>query len=343
MLSRRSSAVGLLAVVGLAVGLLWWSKWAPYADRTAVIDDTGAYPGSALVDLTRDGAASLSAAWAFTTTYAEAVWKALLAALLLASAVEAFLPRERLVRALSPRGTTTDTVAGGLCSLPTMMCSCCAAPLVRAARQGGASLGGTLAFWVGNPLLNPAVLVFLALLAPWQWTVTRLVMGLVVVVGLTALVARLAGPRAAPPPTTAPPPPAQPWSLATAPGRFARALTRNTLTLVPEYLLLVFAVGLLRGWLPPLDDATLAVVLAAAVLGTLVVLPTAGEIPILLALAAADAAPATLGALLITLPALSLPSMVMVARPLGTRATAAMGGAVALAGLASAGMLAALS
>jgi hypothetical protein len=32
-----------------------------------------------------------------------------------------------------------------------------------------------VAYWLGNPLLNPAVVVFLLFVAPWQWTVTRLV------------------------------------------------------------------------------------------------------------------------------------------------------------------------
>jgi uncharacterized membrane protein YraQ (UPF0718 family) len=47
-----------------------------------------------------------------------------------------------------------------------------------------------------------------------------------------------------------------------------------------------------------------------------VVIPAAGEIPILLGLAAAGAGTGILGVLLITLPAISLPSMVMVVRSL---------------------------
>jgi hypothetical protein len=34
----------------------------------------------------------------------------------------------------------------------------------------------------GNPLLNPAVLVFLCFVVPWQWTVTRAAVGVAVVV-----------------------------------------------------------------------------------------------------------------------------------------------------------------
>jgi uncharacterized membrane protein YraQ (UPF0718 family) len=38
-----------------------------------------------------------------------------------------------------------------------------------------------VAYWPGNPLLNPAVLVFLRFVVPWQWTVTRAVVGVAVV------------------------------------------------------------------------------------------------------------------------------------------------------------------
>ena len=87
---------------------------------------------------------------------------------------------------------------------------------------------------------------------------------------------------------------------------------------------------------PPLGDllghgGALAVLLAASI-GTVLVLPTAGEIPILLGLAAAGASAGVLGALLIALPAVSLPSAVMVGRALGWRTTAATAGATVVAG-----------
>jgi uncharacterized membrane protein YraQ (UPF0718 family) len=83
-----------------------------------------------------------------------------------------------------------------------------------------------------------------------------------------------------------------------------------------------------------------AVVAAAA--GTLMVIPTGGEIPVVLALSTVGVAAGSAGALLITLPALSVPSMAMVGRVLSWRVTLAMAGAVTLAGLASAALLWAL-
>jgi uncharacterized membrane protein YraQ (UPF0718 family) len=82
--------------------------------------------------------------------------------------------------------------------------------------------------------------------------------------------------------------------------------------------------------------------LAAAGAGTLVVIPTAGEIPILAGLAAAGASTGVIGALLIVLPAICLPSMVMVARALGWRVTVTMAAGVSATGLVSAALFSAL-
>jgi uncharacterized membrane protein YraQ (UPF0718 family) len=63
---------------------------------------------------------------------------------------------------------------------------------------------------------------------------------------------------------------------------------------------------------------------------------------VVLALTAAGVGAGTAGALLITLPALSVPSMVMVGRALSWRVTAAMAGTVTVAGLAAGALLWAL-
>jgi hypothetical protein len=109
--------------------------------------------------------------------------------------------------------------------------------------------------------------------------------------------------------------------------------------LIPLYLIVLYVVGFFSGWLSDFSglDARLgiAAVLVCAVIGTLLVIPTGGEIPVILALTAAGAGAGagTAGALLITLPALSLPSMMMVGRALSWRITLAMATVVAVAGL----------
>jgi uncharacterized membrane protein YraQ (UPF0718 family) len=78
----------------------------------------------------------------------------------------------------------------------------------------------------------------------------------------------------------------------------------------------------------------IAAVLVCAVIGTAG--HSGGEIPVILALSAAGVSAGTAGALLITLPALSLPSMLMVGRALSWRVTTAIASLVVLAGLVAA-------
>jgi uncharacterized protein len=339
--SRRTGLFGLAAFLAIAVAALWWAKWAPYADRLRITDATGAYPGHDVLAKAGDpGAApSWSGGWSFLKAYAVAVWPALVAGLLIAAAVEAFMPRRWLLDALGrddARGRGTAAAA----SLPGMMCTCCSAPIVRSLRRSGVTPANAAAYWLGNPVLNPAVIAFLAIVAPWPWVAVRVAVGVLVVLGLPALVARV---------TTR-----ERTVAIDAPGvgdddaargpvivRYLRALARLALVLVPEYLIVVLLVGALRGWLLPIGDTAtdlpVLITLAAAVLGALVVVPTGGEIPLLTGLAAAGMGAGPTGALLIALPAVSLPSIAMVARALGGRATALIaGGVVACAALAGA-------
>jgi uncharacterized membrane protein YraQ (UPF0718 family) len=122
-----------------------------------------------------------------------------------------------------------------------------------------------------------------------------------------------------------------------------RVLVRLVVTLLPEYVLVVLLIGALRGWLFQFGtggwSSGLLVVLAAAVIGTLMVIPTAGEIPILTGLALAGLSTGPIGALLVTLPAVSLPGMAMIGRSLGWRATALTAAVVATGGFLAAGLL----
>jgi uncharacterized membrane protein YraQ (UPF0718 family) len=124
--------------------------------------------------------------------------------------------------------------------------------------------------------------------------------------------------------------------------RFVKALLRLCLVLLPEYLVMVLVIGAGRGWLLTLIDPThrnLLVVVLAAVIGTFLVIPTAGEIPVLQGLALLGVSSGVLGALLITLPAVSLPGMAMVVRSFGWRVTCATAAVVMAAGLVGAALL----
>jgi uncharacterized membrane protein YraQ (UPF0718 family) len=353
---RIAGAVGVGIVAVLAAGLLWWAKWGPYTGTATGLASSHHWSGHSTLDAAgvRAGSApSWAAAWSYTVHYSLSVWRALLAALLIAAALQSLVPRAWLVGVLSRRRDVSSATAGGLASMPSMMCTCCSAPVAVALRRCGAPTPAVLAYWMGNPLLNPAVLVFLALVAPWQWVATRAAIGALLVVGGSAFVARFApgrtlDPDAVPRATVSAGPPPADFSLAGAPARFARALLKLAAILVPEYFAVVLLVGAFGGWLFPLTGGSgsagqpLAVG-AAVALGTLFVVPTAGEIPLLQGLSAAGFGAGVIGALLITLPAVSLPSLVMVGRALSWRVTVAVTGAVAVAGMYAALLLAGLT
>ena len=325
--SRRTFWTGIAGTLAFAVIFALgvnWAKWTPYFHKLQGIVHTRTWPGHDILAEAgpAHSAPSVHAAWTFTSAYATDVWPGFLAALLVAAALEALIPRRWLLLTLARRTDSRSALAGGLLALPTLMCTCCSAPIVANLRRNGAPTSSVLAYWFGNPVLNPAVLAFLALVAPWQWVVTRIVAGLVLVFGVSVLVGRLAARGEAERIDLGPVPE---YRLREAPLRFARALARLAVTLVPAYAVVLFLFALFRGWLFPFDGSAahwgILGVAAAALLGTLVVIPTGGEIPIVQALALAGVAAGIQGALLISLPAISLVSMAMVVRYLTPRVT----------------------
>jgi len=354
---RRAALVSTGVFLLLAVVLLTWAKWHPYAARVGQLAGTHAWSGSAIAEsagIAPGSAPSLAAGWRFTLAYGAAVWKALVAGLVLAAAVQTLVPRRWLLGLMRRRSAGSSAVVGGLLSTPSMMCTCCSAPVASALRRGGVPTAGVVAYWLGNPLLNPAVLVFLALVAPWQWVVTRLVVGLVVVVGGSVLVARLTDDRlpsaAAGAVGAGSDPTAAEHEAPDREGgarRFLPTLLRAAVVVGLEYAVVVLLVGTLSGWLFPLGGSErswgAAGVLVALVVGTLAVVPTAGEVPVTQGLAAAGAGSAVIGVLLVVLPAVSLPSAALVVRALTVRVVLATAAVVVAGGLLAAGLLGALS
>ena len=335
--NRVALAAGAAVTAAVFVLGLLWAKWTPYARKAATLFRTHRWPGS---DILAVGGVhvgdrpSWHAATTFFHAYLASVWQALLVALLISASVQALTPRAWMQRALNRRGPQRSALAGGAAGMPSMMCTCCAAPVAVTLRRNGVNAAGATAFWLANPLLNPAVLIFLVCVAPWRWALTRSVVGLAAVVGIAASVELASRSR----------------QVTTGGGRLdhdSRGAVRNWVRamlwmgvfLLPEYAVLVLLLGACRGWLlglMRLPHHGFLVVVIAAVVGTLVVIPTAGEIAILQTLALLGVSSATLGALLVTLPAISIPGAAMVGRSLGWRAVA-----VAVVGMIGMGLLSA--
>ncbi|MGH8888160.1 MAG: permease, partial [Acidothermaceae bacterium] len=265
----------IAAAIGFAViaacGLLW-AKWDPYSHKVAHLFTTRSWAGHSILDSAGTASASPSwhGAWSFARSYGEAVWMALAAALVIAAAVEALVPRHRIVSLLSGRSTFAGTAVAGLLAVPCMMCTCCSAPIAATLRRRGVPTSSVLGYWIGNPVLNPAVLVFLALVAPWQWVATRIVIGGLLVFAVVPLLARFtnrepAGTRNADVSD-------DDFALREAPARFVKTLLRLVFTLVPEYFVVVLAIGAFRGWLFPLGANAahwgIVAIIVATVAGT---------------------------------------------------------------------------
>lgn len=347
--SLRAMLLGVVVFAAILVAGLMYAKWWPYAHKTAGVLATRSYPGTSSVTggAAAPPAPSWHAAWTFAVGYFQSIWVALVAALFIASAMEAFLPRRWLVKVLTsgPR-RLGGSGAGGLLAMPSMMCTCCTAPVTVSLRRRGVPTSSALAYWVGNPTLNPAVLVFMAVVLPWQWVGVRIAAGLLLVFLVPPLVARLAGRTTAPPTWSESDLADDSVTAQSAPRRFGGTFGKLSITLIPEYIVVVMGVGAIRGWLFPIG-AHLAAwgavsLLLLAITGALFVIPTAGEIPIMQGLLHAGMGAGPVGALLLTLPALSLPSLVMIGRSFPRRVLAALLGAVVVLGVACGAVLSVL-
>ncbi len=108
-------------------------------------------------------------------------------------------------------------------------------------------------------------------------------------------------------------------------------------TIVPGYFVIVLLLGAARAWLfhPGLTLAGggVLVLVALAVIGTLFVIPTAGEVPIVQTLMSFGLGAGPAATLLVTLPAISLPTLFIVRSAFKKRVLALAFGAVILAGL----------
>jgi uncharacterized membrane protein YraQ (UPF0718 family) len=314
----------LVAVIGL-----YYVKWSPYYHRAFIAAGTHSIGHSIL---TGTAAAPQPASWQaaldYASAYGRAIWQAMVLGLLLGSAVQTLVPAHWVARLLGRAGLRS-VAAGGLLALPGMMCTCCAAPVVVGLRERQASQGAAVAFWLGNSVLNPATLVFMGFVLGWHWTALRLVLGVILVFGggwlvdLTATSAERAVAREQLDVLTSMPLPQD-----SAFKRWLKLLGRMTLRLVPEYIVLVLLLGAARAWLfphiGPEVDNSIGWILAFALVGTLFVIPTAGEVPIVQAMLSFGVAAGPAAALLMTLPPISVPSVAMTARALGRRVVALM-------------------
>ena len=318
----------LVAIVGFA-----YVKWVPYYAK-AFLAQSHHFIGDSILSgkATAAPPASWNAAADYALAYGKAIWQALVLGLILGSGIKVLLPSQ-WVSALLGRIGFRSVALGSLFALPCMMCTCCAAPVAAGMRQSRASVGSVVSWWLSNPVLNPATLVFMGFVLGWGWTLFRIVFGIAMVLVVAHLAERYAGPREAVVLEQLPPEAEIATdSLLT---RWVREFMALAIRMVPEYIVLVLLLGAARVWLFPVlgaHDGILWIV-AMALAGTLFVIPTAGEVPIVQAMSALGLGAGPAAALIMTLPAVSLPSLVMLGRVFGVRTRLVIAAGVALSGV----------
>ncbi|MGA7439355.1 MAG: permease, partial [Luteibacter sp.] len=309
----RWAVFALLVIAGL-----FYVKWYPYYGRAFDAAANHSIGHSILMgDAASAPAPSWSAAVDYALAYGKAIWKAMLLGLLLGSAIQALIPANAIQRMLGSSGFGS-TVAGGLLGVPGMMCTCCAAPVVAGLRKQQAAPGASVAFWLSNTMLNPATLIFTGFVLGWQWVGLRIALAIPMVFGLGWLANRMAGP-ATPVPMDKPFE-AESRAAGDIARRWAEIFVRMTVRLIPEYVVIVLALGAARAWLFPHIGADIGNewywIAGLAIAGMLFVIPTAGEVPIVQAMLSLGLGVGPAAALLLTLPPVSLPSLAMLGRSL---------------------------
>ncbi len=306
----------VLLFVFVAVAGLTYVKWWPYYHKAFLAAAEGSIGSSILSGVGSEAGIgpSWQAALDYAAVYFKAIWKAAVLGIILGSLLQVLLPARWLYDLLG-KTSFRSTLIGGVASLPGMMCSCCAAPVAAGLRRRNVSIGASLAFWIGNPVLNPATLIFMTFVLSWKYTLIRIVFGALLTFGVSYYANRFSGkePSAVPPLESPMPDDARehgPWLL-----RWLRQAGIMTLQIVPAYVLAVLLLGAFQSTLFPVwTDGGFLAILLFAVVGTLFVIPTAAEIPIIQSFLAFGSGAGPAAALLITLPAVSLPSLLMLAR-----------------------------
>ncbi|CAG7653341.1 permease [Paenibacillus allorhizosphaerae] len=316
--SNKKAIAAVIVFIIIAIAGLTYVKWLPYYHKAfdaAVKHSIGASIVSGKSP-TAPGP-SWNAAWEYAKAYYNSVWKAAVLGILLGSLVQVLIPGQWLLRVLG-KTTFKSTAIGGLASLPGMMCTCCAAPLAVGLRKKNVSVGASLAFWLGNPTINPATLIFMTFVLSWKFTLLRLIFGLILTFGVSYFANRFAGTVELPAEIDAYQKETGTEQSKPLLHRWLRSMWTMTLHIVPAYVIAVLVLGAARAWLfPAMSEgmaSSLIAIVGFAIAGMLFVIPTAGEIPIIQTMMSFGLGAGPAAALLITLPPVSLPSLMMISK-----------------------------
>ena len=206
-------------------------------------------------------------------------------------------------------------------------------------RKQHAGIGSGLAFFLGNPVLNPATLIFMGFILGWQFSAIRIVVGVLLIAIVVAIANRMTVDEVPDetPAVTLAPIEREDRSFGTLAIAWVKELWNEMIAILPGYAVIVFILGGLRAWLFPPDFTIHAYgaggMALVSLVGTLFVIPTAGEVPIVQTLLAHGMSIGAAVALIITLPAISLPSLFIVRKAFPANVLAMTFGVIFAGGL----------
>jgi uncharacterized protein len=123
---RAAVTMGVVVTSAVFFAGLLWAKWVPYAGKALRAQRSHHWSGSSILTVggvrAGDGP-TWHAATMFFHAYFLSIWQALVAALLISASVQALLPRSWLPRVLNRRRLISSALAGGVASMPSMMCT----------------------------------------------------------------------------------------------------------------------------------------------------------------------------------------------------------------------------
>ncbi|WP_243458103.1 permease [Sporosarcina sp. Te-1] len=335
--SRKKTIVSILLFLAIALLGLAYVKWIPYYGKSMTAITTHSIGDSILGSPGELQSFSWHSASGYALAYFQSVWKAAVLGIVLGSLIQVLIPANWLMKVLG-KSSFGSTAVAGLSALPGMMCTCCAAPVAVGLRKRNASIGASLAFWLGNPLLNPATLIFMTFVLSWKFTLLRVVFGVLLTFGVSYIANRLV-PQKDHVELERIMNVVEEEDQAPFLSKWLKSLGTMIVYIVPAYILSVLLIGAVQGLLlPHIGNASgnvMILILLCALGGMLFVIPTAAEIPIIQTMMAFGLGGGPAGALLITLPAISLPSLLLVAKSFPAKVLLFVSGSVILAGVLS--------
>ncbi|MBI2389604.1 MAG: permease [Deltaproteobacteria bacterium] len=272
-----------------------------------------------------------------TQNYFARVWPALAYGVVIGALVRSTISPAWVARWLGrgDRGSNFSEdarggVAGAVAGAPLMLCSCCVTPIFTGVYERGARLGSALSMMLAAPGLNVAALLLTFMLLPAPHGVIRTLTAATIVLALApAIGAKLEGTVAAgktPRASLADEP--MPATFRELVARFARSLGYMVLVTVPILVVGVAASSVLLPHAARLPSVGgVVAVVAVALVGTLIALPTFFELP-LAAMLLQLGAPGAAVALLVAGPIVNLPSLLVLGRETNARVALAVGAAV---------------